>query len=262
MISQENSTGKPLADSCWLENHHRAKIPERIAFAKRLASLKPKKIVDLGCATGLWLELLNQVLPEDCEFIGIDSDEDSLKIAANRSTTWDRKTSFNKLDLEKDASSIPAADITLAFNVFPYINNLDLFISTLSNRIPKGVLAIRQYDGASIRFGPIDTAERQKMEIDLRVATENSQKFHHYDLDRTYTALRNSLYNNGNFEFELFARSSPFSDEFIPYYKEMILWTSQHISNISANRLNRWMADDPLLQNRYFYEVDLVAVLS
>lgn len=34
MVSQENSTGKPLADANWLEIHHRAKLPERIAFTK------------------------------------------------------------------------------------------------------------------------------------------------------------------------------------------------------------------------------------
>lgn len=83
MIKQENSSGKPLADTIWLENHHRAKLPERTAFAKRLVELHPKSIVDLGCASGLWLELLNQLLPEDCEFIGIDSDGEALSIAAN-----------------------------------------------------------------------------------------------------------------------------------------------------------------------------------
>ena len=65
MKSQENSTGKPLADSNWLENHHIAKLPERTAFAKKLSSLKPNSIVDLGCATGLWLELLNDYLPDE-----------------------------------------------------------------------------------------------------------------------------------------------------------------------------------------------------
>lgn len=42
MIKQENSSGKPLADTIWLENHHRAKLPERTAFAKRLVELHPK----------------------------------------------------------------------------------------------------------------------------------------------------------------------------------------------------------------------------
>lgn len=101
MISQENSTGRPLADAKWLENHHRAKLPERTAFAKKLAKLNPKNIVDLGCATGLWLELLNDILPSDCEFIGIDSDKESLKLATERSKLWDRKVKFLHLDLEK-----------------------------------------------------------------------------------------------------------------------------------------------------------------
>lgn len=41
MLSRENSTGRPLADAIWLENHHKAKLPERTAFARRLAELHP-----------------------------------------------------------------------------------------------------------------------------------------------------------------------------------------------------------------------------
>lgn len=262
MITQENSTGKPLADSNWLENHHRAKIPERSAFVKRLAKLKPKRIVDLGCATGLWLELLNRFIPNDCEFIGIDGDEEALNIAMNRSRSWNRKVSFQKLNIEKDVVKIPPSDLTLAFNIFPYIEDLESFITALSNRIPRGVLAVRQYDGASIRFGPMSTADRQKMELDLRVATENSQKFYHYDMDRTFKALRDSAYKKVNYEFELFERSSPFPEDFIPYYKETLLWTFQHISESSAEKLYNWIEEDPSMLNRYFYEVDLIAILS
>ena len=103
-----------MANPDWLLNHHRAKIPERTAFAKRLAKLHPKKIVDLGCATGLWLELLNGIMPLDCEFIGIDSDIQSLEIANSRSKSWSRKTAFLRLDIEKDVTSIPSADMILA----------------------------------------------------------------------------------------------------------------------------------------------------
>lgn len=261
MISQENSSGKPLADSNWLEHHHQAKIPERRAFAKRLAALNPKKIIDLGCATGLWFDLLNQELPEDCEFVGIDSDAQSLSIALERSKRWDRKISFMQLDLEKDAPLIPAGDITLAFNIFPYINNLESFIKVLSSRIPRGLLAIRQYDGASIRFGPMQTSERQKIEISLRVATENSQKFYHYDMDRTFSVLHKSGYKNCQYNFELFERTSPFSNDFLPYYEEMLNWTCQHLSDNSAKYLHNWMNTETL-KDKYFYEVDLVALLS
>ncbi len=262
MFSQENSSGRPLADANWLENHHRAKIPERAAFAKRLAALRPKSLVDLGCASGLWLELLDQFLPDDCEFIGIDSDKGSLELAAARSKSWKRKVSFRQMDIEKDASQIPPCDLTLAFNIFPYIADLEAFINALSLRSPRGTLAVRQYDGASIRFGPMDTADRQKMEMDLRIATEKSQKFHHYDLDRTFEALHRSAYTKFDFGFELFARTSPFEADFIPYYEGTLLWTCQQLSDASAERLHKWIAEDPLGANRYFYEVDLVALLS
>lgn len=262
MISQENSTGRPLADARWLENHHRAKLPERMAFAKKLAELKPRRIVDLGCATGLWLELFNDIIPNDCEFVGIDSDNESLSIATKRSKRWNRKTKFLHLDLEKEATKIPPGDLTLAFNIFPYINDLDTFIEVLWRRNPRGALAVRQYDGASIRFGPMDTGIRQKMELDLRTATEHSQKFHHYDMDRTFSALRKSKYRDFDYGFELFERSSPFDCDFLPYYEETLAWTYQHLSEISANNLKEWIDADPQMHNRYFYEVDLTAVLS
>ncbi len=205
---------------------------------------------------------MNQFFPIECEFIGIDSDEELLNMAAQRSKSWQRKVSFLKLDLEQEAFRIPSCDLTLAFNIFPYIKNLDSFINTLLLRVPHGTLAIRQYDGASIRFGPMPTSKRQAIEIELRVATESSQKFYHYDLDRTYSALRNSRYKQFSYEFELFERSSPFPIDFLPYYKETLLWTCQFLSENTANYLRTWIDSDPLMQNRYFYEVDLVALLS
>ena len=262
MNSQENSIGKPLADANWLEIHHLAKLPERVSFAKRLAALNPRSVVDLGCASGLWLELLDRFFPSECEFVGIDSDQESLNIAIKKSNSWKRKVSFLKLDLENDVLQIPPSDLTLAFNIFPYIKDLDAFVKALSLRTSKGTLAVRQYDGASIRFGPMKTLDRQNMESDLRLALEVSQKFHHYDLDRTFNSLRNSAYEYCEYGFEMFERISPFTDDFIPYYKETLNWTGQHLSVASAERFFKWISEDPLMLNQYFYEVDLVALLS
>jgi len=262
IASHENSTGRPLADANWLATHHQAKLPERTTFVKRLATLEPKSIVDLGCASGLWFEILDQFLPTECEFIGIDSDEELLDIAVQRSDSWQRKVSFLKIDLEHEASLIPPCDLTLAFNIFPYIRNLDSFINALSRRIPRGTLAVRQYDGASIRFGPMPTSKRQEIEVDLRVATGSSQRFRHYDLDRTFNVLRHSLYKQCSYEFELFERSSPFPIDFLPYFKETILWTCQFLSERTADYLRDWIDEDPFMLNRYIYEVDLVALLS
>ena len=79
-----NPTGRPLSSTGWLDAHHLAKQPERRAFCRRLAELAPRSIVDLGCATGLWLHELDRVLPQDCHFTGLDTDPIALGIAAER----------------------------------------------------------------------------------------------------------------------------------------------------------------------------------
>jgi hypothetical protein len=206
--------------------------------------------------------LLNNFLPDDCSFVGVDSDDELLAMASNRATLWKRKTSFIKLDLENQAHEIPAGDLTLAFNIFSYIKNIDSFINTLSNRTPKGILAIRQYDGDSIRFGPFPTAKRQEIESDLRIALENSNKFYHYDLDRTFNVIKNSSYQNCRKNFELFERSSPFSNDVLMYYKETILWISQFLSEKNKEFLLQWINEDLYMKNHYICEVDLIAILS
>ena len=103
MTSQENASGKPLADINWLSNHHKAKLKERTTFALQLAQFNPKSIVDLGCASGLWLELLDAYMPSDCIFIGIDSDKEALTVAETRSRAWKHSATFMKLNIEEDA---------------------------------------------------------------------------------------------------------------------------------------------------------------
>ena len=263
MIKERNASGKPLADEQWLENHHIAKLPERKAFIQNLLEKhpNPETVVDLGCATGLWMDLLNDSLPESCEIIGIDSDGDSLDIAKKRSETWSRTISFREMDLNTSSKDIPSADITLAFNIFSYIDDLDLLLDNLASRENKGILAVREYDGASIRFGPMSTNNRQRIERDLYISTGRSEFFKHYDMDRAFSSLRNCKYDNKEFGFELFERTTPFPKQFIPYYEEMIGWTCDHISERNSTYLHNWMSDESIY-NRYFYEVDLVAILS
>jgi SAM-dependent methyltransferase len=258
----ENALGKPLADVTWLEAHHRAKLPERTAFARRLAALRPRRIVDLGCAGGHWLGLLNEVLPPECEFVGVDGDEAALGLASQRAQHWQRPVSFVNLELETDVPDIPAADLTLAFNVFSYIQDLGSFLSSLAGRQPAGVLAVRQYDGASIRFGPMPTIDRQQLESTLRASTSRSARFNHYDLDRAFDLLHRSPYKQGTYEFELFVRVSPFPDEFLDYYRQTLEWTRDLLSAVSTEKLDAWIRRGDEVPYRYFLEVDLVAMLS
>ncbi len=97
-----NETGKPLSSFNWLSAHHRAKLPERTTFAQVLSQLKPDSIVDLGCGAGLWLSLLDKCMPSTCDFIGIDVDECALEIAQEQASSWQRNTTFLKLDFERE----------------------------------------------------------------------------------------------------------------------------------------------------------------
>lgn len=262
MLAGRNSTGRPLAASDWLEAHHRAKLPERRAFCERLARLQPNRIVDIGCATGLWFAELDKVLPAGCEFIGLDSDSDALAEAETRSDSWGHKATFEQVDLAAPGFSPPASDVTLMFNVAGYLNDLDTLLGVLAER--SRYTAIRQYDGAALRFGPIDDADRAQIEQALRASIASSQQIRHYDLDRLYEAVHRGPFKTVDVSFELYQRFAPFPPEFMDYYIGTLEWTLGMISDSAAAKLRAW-SDGRTARAElpsYFFEVDLVGVVS
>lgn len=262
MVNQRSSSGRPLAASAWLEAHHRAKLRERRIFAQRLSDLDPARIVDLGCATGLWLNELNRILPNSCEFIGLDSDQDALVEASDRAESWSRPVMFEQIEIGSERARIPESDLTLLFNVSPYIADLDGLLESLSESTTQ--LAIRQYDGSLLRFGPMASRDRSTIDESLRAAVEASDEFRHYDLDRLYSAIEGTSFASKLIEFETFERWSPFPQEFLDYFNATMDWTSEHLSEVAAERLRDWLQprrEDPLLP-AYFMETDLTAVLS
>jgi SAM-dependent methyltransferase len=248
----------PLTSVEWLDAHHRAKLAERRRFAAILATYQPDRVVDLGCGTGLWLALLDEILPARCELVGFDVDRDALDVATERSQHWQRATAFEHVDIEADADTIPTSDVTLAFNVFSYLRDPAKLLSTLARR--GGVLVVRQYDGAALRFGPMETRLRGSIESSLRASVASSAQFKHYDMDSLYEVLSASSFSKHEFGFELFARTSPFPAEFLAYYQGMLTWTLDLLSEDAADALASWLAD--ATGERYFFEVDLTAVLS
>jgi SAM-dependent methyltransferase len=257
-----NASGRPLAGSSWLTAHHKAKLPERHAFGRRLANLAPSSIVDIGCGPGLWLDELDAVMPADCEFIGVDSDDVSLEEARERAVGWAHAARFDRVDVDLDPRAVPKADLTLLFNISPYLRNLDGLLAELAER--GGHVAVRQYDGAAMRFGPMRTEERAIIEESLRVALLSSDQFRHYDLDRVYAAIKRAPFRSQDVAFELFQRTSPFPPEFADYYAHTTQWMLDYLSESGAECLRAWLAAreaNPDLPS-YWVEVDLTAVLS
>jgi SAM-dependent methyltransferase len=227
-----------------------------------LATYQPKRVVDLGCGTGLWLDLLNDVLPTGCEFIGLDSDVESLATARKRATHWGRASRFEHCDIESSSDTIPASDLTLAFNVFSYLEEPAALLTHL--RDCSRVVAVRQYDGAALRFGPMNANDRAVIENSLRASVLTSKQFRHYDMDRAFECLRAAPFSDRKLGFELFARTAPFPEDFLEYYEGTMAWTVALLSENAARLLRSWhkAGTGPENNGGYFYEVDLVGVLS
>lgn len=264
MDDWRNLSGRPLSSTEWLEAHHRAKLPERTRFAERLAAMRPRRVVDLGCASGLWLDIFDTVLPPGCEFVGLDSDAAALEVASRRAAGWSRPATFELTDVTTDPASIPASDLTLIFNVLPFVEDAATLLARLSERSEPGVVAVRQYDGDSLRFGPMNPYARALLEGSLRDAVGASEQFRHYDMDRVFSAIHDAPFGRHDIEFELFQRVAPFPSDFIDYFEQTIEWTLLHLSNDAAEVLKAWRGEylDAPSNPSYLFEVDLTAVLS
>lgn len=267
MTGWHNESGRPLASDEWLEAHHQAKLPERKAFAHLICKRSPTRIVDLGCGTGLWLDLLAEKLDPQCELVGVDTDRYNLDKASERLSRWPHKKKFELFDIDEGADKLPEADVFLAFNIFPYIKNLQGLLASIRSKLrPGGCLIVRQYDGALLRMGPMESRDRQLIDISLMTSIMGSSQFKHYDLDRVFETLTRSDFPECSIDFEVFRRVSPYPPEFKKYFLNTVEWTRKYVSDDAGERLKYWIEprSDGVSEKHpsYFVEVDLVAWLS
>lgn len=259
-----NHSGKPLSDPKWLYEHHEAKITEREKFAQTLATYKPKNVVDLGCGTGLWLEILDQTFDEGVKFIGLDGDEESIRLACDRAKSWNRDTKFETLNFE-GGTDLPSADLYLAFNIFPYIKDLSGLLGRIKEALnPGGKLVVRQYDGFDLNFGPMETTDKLTLMNSLFAAIGQSRQFSHFSRDDIFKELNDSDFKSKKFSFEMLHKVSPYNPKFKRYLINTIDWTSLYVNEKSKGILRQWKKEY-LQENAkpsYFKEAYLVAELS
>ena len=260
-----NKIGKPLSDPHWLAVHHQAKIRERTAFAQRLAGLAPKRIVDLGCGAGDWLSTLDTVVHKNCEFIGVDVDTSAMEYARDRLRGRSRSVNFLTFDFTLEPERIPPSDLVLLFNMGSFIDEFEALLSQLHSVVSGATVAVRQYDGSTIRIGPMRDSQRTLFENSLRASLKASKQFDHYALDRTLVAISASPYRHKQMEFETFSRFSPFSHEEQTYIELTLDWIYDHLSEDGRREFNKWRCDLAVLptdSRSYVCEIDLVALLS
>lgn len=265
MGSWRNASGRPLSSIAWLDAHHRAKLQERTKFAQKILALQPRKIVDLGCGPGIWLDLFDQLAPPDCELIGIDSDADALDYAAMRASGWRRPHQLLHADFDRADVVIPIDSVVLAFNVFPYLNNPAQLIADVCARLGgRGHFVIRQYDGNLLRFGPMDQHIRQSIDTALYASLSHSRQIRHYDLDRVFEIIHTSRFYNKSIEFDTFYRQSPYDKYFVEYLVNCLQWTGELVSEQSSLELKKWLDRyiGTSASPSYVVETELVAWLS
>lgn len=260
MAIWENATGHALSAPAWLETHHAAKLPERMQFARSLIKYHPRRLLDLGCGTGLWLDTLDKVLPADCEFVGIDADPQALALAHKRARRWDRKSKFLRCDLVADLASLPSADMVLAFNMLPYLPNALEMLEHLREKASR--IIIRQYDGDTMRIGPMPPDERHSIDRALHAALGKHGDPSHYDLDRAFHLIHASTLAIESLDFELTRRCAPFSSEFAAYLEGTIEWMRMHLPDDTRHLLDHTLARLGNGDALYFTQVDLIAVLA
>lgn len=259
-----NSSGYPLSNEVWLSDHHQAKVAERVAFVSNL-DLSCKKIVDLGCGPGLWLDIFDKFAPDNCEFVGIDSDQQLLDSAVQKSKHWNRSTKFVRADLNHELSSVPDdADYYLAFNFLPFLDNPTVLLHSLTKQSTGGSLLIRQYDGQNMRFGPMPAELRQALDSSVFSAVHGSEQIEHYPIDKLLsTIIPIDCYKKVN--FELYERFGKDGDErFLRYFHNSVAWLKLYCNDAISDQLTGLVANFEAADydRLYFSELDLVCLLS
>lgn len=263
MKKWRNDSGKPLSSLAWLEAHHAAKIKERTEFVLKILETKPRRIIDLGCGPGIWLDLFSQHMDAQCELVGIDSDSESIDNARMRAQSWPQRHRLICMNLDTADAEIPEGDVYLAFNIFPYIKNLKKLLALIAKKKPKpSRLFIRQYDGALLRLGPMSSMERIVVDASLQAAVLNSEQFKHYDMDRVIDLINSSEFVHKKLEFDKFERFSPYSREFSTYVRNCADWMAGLVNEEAQAILNNWIDTVENGKHSYCLETELVACLS
>jgi SAM-dependent methyltransferase len=262
MSNQRNKSGIQLSSSKWLENHHTAKKNLRIDFVKKIVEFNPYSIIDIGCGTGLWLSIFNDILPKKCKFIGVDLDETSLKEAKKRALNWERDCEWIKLDINKTPEKIPSADLALIFNFSSYIENLEDFFANISCKRGFKKIALRQFAGDEIKFGPLNIDKQTAIALSLKDSIGESQQIRYFDMDRLIECAAKSGREVVFREFELFQDFSPFDNSTWPYIKGTVEWTSERMPKYEKKIVDEWLVKATKKdESLYFYSLDWTALL-
>lgn len=124
-------------------------LNKRLEFVTGIvAHLRPATVLDVGCGTGSNLTALIARQFPDVQFLGVDSDEASIRFANAENTSANVR-----FLLEQEASQLGQFDLVIASEVIEHVEDPDAFLQFLRERLsPQGHLVLTLPNG----LGPFE----------------------------------------------------------------------------------------------------------
>lgn len=177
-----NKSGEAYSGAEWLYNHFSIKSRGRFKYINSLPISSKDRILDIGCANGMWTSLFAEIISHKGRVLGIDKDPKSVLEASNKfkKEYLKGRLSFEVLDIEK--SNIPEGyNVISMFNSLSYIRDPSRLLQYLSNYLRKenGLLIIKDSALCSDFYWPISSI----VDIQSRKALRNinNKRIGNYD---------------------------------------------------------------------------------
>ncbi len=239
-----NPVGKPFSSINWLDKHHSIKSRVRAELICKLPISPNSKILDMGCGTGQWSFLLAEKVGHKGIIVGVDQDNESIKLAKEKLSNHYLKDSisFKCEHIEKFNTDIKF-DLIVLFNSLSYLSNPLKFINTLPKYLKKnGAILIKDTDLGSDFFWPIDIDLYHKLMIEINQS--NQKKIGSYDpfFARKIPLLLSKSYFS---KFETILQSFSFTYPLDKIEREYITNNANILYNLAlqnknTSEINKW----------------------
>lgn len=232
-----NSSNKPFSSTTWLDSHHSIKSRIRAELIHRLPINSGAKVLDIGCGTGQWSFLLAERVGHKGMIVGIDPDNDIIKIAEDkRKNHYLNKNIIFKCNNMWNFHTDIKFDLIILFNSLSYISNPLQFIQHLPQYLERdGAVLIKDTDIGSDFFWPINIELYHKLMMNINhLDIKRIDDYDPFFARKIPQLLHKTCFSN----FETFLQSFSFCYPVDAQEREYIANNAFMISNLASKNTN------------------------